>query len=147
MWSSGKGYSNYGLILSAAILVPLQGFWNNFVYTRPRYFNKIEFYVFSSSRHLSSIFQRVLKANTTEQLQEYRQHDQLHVVQVYDTEGMNSGDDECNSTNISNKKETGDKKLGTILDPKTHNEDGGGLTGVSVLCEKDAVDTKNKDSY
>eukprot|EP00956_Cyclotella_meneghiniana_P011206 scaffold15730_cov27-Cyclotella_meneghiniana.AAC.3 len=28
MLSSGKGYDNYGLILSAATMVPLQGFWN-----------------------------------------------------------------------------------------------------------------------
>ena len=37
MLSSGTGYDSYGLILSSATLVPLQGFWNSFVYIRPRY--------------------------------------------------------------------------------------------------------------
>ena len=37
MWSSGKAFSAYGFILFAGTSVPLQGFWNFFVYIRPRY--------------------------------------------------------------------------------------------------------------
>ena len=39
--ASGKGCNNHGIILSASILVPLQGFWNNFAYIRPMYLSKI----------------------------------------------------------------------------------------------------------
>jgi hypothetical protein len=39
MWSSGRGYKSYGLILAAATMVPLQGFWNFIVYAKPRCFN------------------------------------------------------------------------------------------------------------
>ena len=39
MWSSGRGYNNYSLVLIGATLVPLQGFWNCIVYCRPRYLN------------------------------------------------------------------------------------------------------------
>lgn len=35
-WASDTYFSNYGLILSAGTMVPLQGFWNFFVYIRPR---------------------------------------------------------------------------------------------------------------
>lgn len=41
MWSSGKFFSNYGLILYAALTVPMQGFFNCFVYVRPRYKERI----------------------------------------------------------------------------------------------------------
>jgi hypothetical protein len=40
LWSSGTGYNIYGLTLAAATMVPLQGFWNFWVYARPRYFGK-----------------------------------------------------------------------------------------------------------
>ena len=40
LWSSGTGYNIYGLTLAASTMVPLQGFWNFWVYVRPRYFGK-----------------------------------------------------------------------------------------------------------
>jgi len=36
LWASGQEYDNYGLILCAGMVVPLQGFWNFFVYARNR---------------------------------------------------------------------------------------------------------------
>ena len=36
MWASGKAYSNYGFILFAGTACTMQGFWNFFVYMRPR---------------------------------------------------------------------------------------------------------------
>lgn len=39
-WAGGSSFTDYGLILTAATLVPLQGFWNMLVYIRPRYVNK-----------------------------------------------------------------------------------------------------------
>ena len=41
MLSTGKGYDNFRLILSAATLVPLQGFWKTFVYIRVRSLSNI----------------------------------------------------------------------------------------------------------
>ncbi len=41
-WSSGRGFSNYGLILAAGTMVPLQGLWNFFVYVRPRFLQFLE---------------------------------------------------------------------------------------------------------
>lgn len=38
MWSSGTGYDNYDLILTAATLVSLQWLWNVGAYVFPRYF-------------------------------------------------------------------------------------------------------------
>ena len=35
-WSMGHSSSNYNFILYAAIVVPMQGFWNTFVYARNR---------------------------------------------------------------------------------------------------------------
>jgi hypothetical protein len=50
MYSSGTGYSIYGLTLAASTMVPLQGFWNFWVYARPRYLkNGIGFSVFRSA--------------------------------------------------------------------------------------------------
>eukprot|EP00565_Helicotheca_tamesis_P009073 CAMPEP_0185728338 /NCGR_PEP_ID=MMETSP1171-20130828/3716_1 /TAXON_ID=374046 /ORGANISM="Helicotheca tamensis, Strain CCMP826" /LENGTH=823 /DNA_ID=CAMNT_0028397037 /DNA_START=55 /DNA_END=2526 /DNA_ORIENTATION=+ len=37
-WANGKDFTNYGFILTAGTMVPLQGFWNMLVYVRPRYF-------------------------------------------------------------------------------------------------------------
>lgn len=37
VWSSGKGYTNYNFILFAGTVVPLQGVWNCFNYTRTRH--------------------------------------------------------------------------------------------------------------
>ena len=65
MFSSGQGYDNYGLILSAATLAPLQGFWNAFVYIRPRYLSSIVARVGSPFRCVSSFFQRKSKADAT----------------------------------------------------------------------------------
>eukprot|EP00804_Cyclotella_cryptica_P010052 CCRYP_020493-RB/>CCRYP_020493-RB protein AED:0.05 eAED:0.05 QI:45/1/1/1/0.75/0.8/5/445/885 len=86
MLSSGKGYDDYGLILSAATLVPLQGFWNNIVYIRTRYLGTIISYVGSTSRRFSSYFQRSSNPDITEQsaLESFQQstaHDQLQVLQ------------------------------------------------------------------
>ncbi|KAL9183978.1 hypothetical protein ACHAXT_002064 [Thalassiosira profunda] len=39
-WAGGRSFTNYGLILTAATMVPLQGFWNVLVYLRPRYLQK-----------------------------------------------------------------------------------------------------------
>jgi len=39
-WAGGRSFTNYGLILTAATMVPLQGFWNLLVYLRPRYLQK-----------------------------------------------------------------------------------------------------------
>ena len=66
MLSSGKGYDYYGLMLSSATLVPLQGFWNSFVYIRPRYSRYI---ASSSSRMRSSIMRSnrssMMRSNTS----------------------------------------------------------------------------------
>ena len=39
-WASGAAFSHYGFILFAGIVVPLQGFWNFFVYGRTRFLKK-----------------------------------------------------------------------------------------------------------
>lgn len=44
-WSSNNYFTNYGLILTAGMLVPLQGFWNFWVYIRPRQVKKASAYV------------------------------------------------------------------------------------------------------
>ena len=48
-WASDNDFTRYGLILSAGILVPMQGFWHFFVYTRPRHFERINTYIWRSS--------------------------------------------------------------------------------------------------
>lgn len=40
LWASGRAFYSYGLILYAATSIPLQGFWNWIVYTRPRYLRR-----------------------------------------------------------------------------------------------------------
>merc|ERR1712037_502899 len=35
-WASGTGYSDFGFVIIACTLVPLQGFWNGVVYFRVR---------------------------------------------------------------------------------------------------------------
>ncbi|KAL3798970.1 hypothetical protein HJC23_005109 [Cyclotella cryptica] len=40
LWASGKAFYSYGLILYASTSIPLQGFWNWIVYTRPRYLRR-----------------------------------------------------------------------------------------------------------
>lgn len=41
-WVRGSALTNYGLVLTAAALVPLQGFWNMLVYIRPRHWKKVK---------------------------------------------------------------------------------------------------------
>ena len=57
MLSSGKGYNNFGLIISAATLVPLQGFWNSFVYIRVRYLSSIASRAHRISERISGTFE------------------------------------------------------------------------------------------
>ena len=66
MLSSGKGYDNYGLILSAATMVPLQGFWNSFVYIRPRYLQKLASLAAASLNRISSSMFKSRKTSETE---------------------------------------------------------------------------------
>ena len=40
-WAAGKEYGNYGFILYAGTVVPLQGLWNFFVYARNRQLKKM----------------------------------------------------------------------------------------------------------
>ena len=35
-WSLGRSFTNYNFILYAGLVVPMQGFWNSFVYARNR---------------------------------------------------------------------------------------------------------------
>ncbi|KAL7488284.1 hypothetical protein ACHAW6_013868 [Cyclotella cf. meneghiniana] len=72
MWSSGKGYNIYGLTLAAATLVPLQGFWNCFVYCRPRYFKN-----FKSVPVMSRI---VLMINTMRMSRRSTEKDSHHII-------------------------------------------------------------------
>ena len=87
MLSSGKGYVNYDLILSAATLVPLQGAWNNFIYIRTRYLNNVAGYVGSTVRRVSSLFRRSSNPKSTEQsaletMQQCAAHEELGVGHV-----------------------------------------------------------------
>ena len=53
-WASGSAYTNYGFILFAGMMVPLQGAWNCFVYIRPRYLKGIKKRVSASTLHLKA---------------------------------------------------------------------------------------------
>jgi hypothetical protein len=110
MLSSGKGYDNYGLILSAATLVPLQGFWNNIVYIRTRYLGNIISYVGSTSRRVSSYFQRSSNPDITEQsalesCQQSAAHDQLQVIQFNRSSLERTLFDEGDNAHTLNKEE------------------------------------------
>jgi hypothetical protein len=140
MLSSGKGYDNYGLNLSAATLVPLQGFWNNFVYIRPRYLRNIIYHVGSSIRRASSLFHRSSKPEATERsasesLQQSASHDQLHVVQVNENAFMSVSVEECNNPMASTKQETDDNTIEKTLKDshvsKSGGKGGGHLNGLS----------------
>ncbi len=156
MLSSGQAYDNSHFILSAATLVPLQGFWNNFVYIRPRYLSKMLAHVGSSFRRVSSFFQRRSKADATEQsavdsLQQPRPHDQLQVLHVCGNAVMSSLDDDCNSANAQSKNEIDNKTLEAthrdILDSKSDNEDRGDSKGLSCLWENGSnVETESFDN-
>ena len=144
MLSSGQTYDNYCLILNAATLVPLQVFWNNFVYIRPRYLSKMLAHVGSSFRRVSSFFKRRSKADATEQsavdsLQQSRPHDQLQVLHVCGNEVMSSLDNDCDSANTRSNKEIDNKTLDAtqrdILDSKSDDEHRGILKSSSCLCE------------
>ncbi|KAL3776736.1 hypothetical protein HJC23_005397 [Cyclotella cryptica] len=120
MLSSGKGYDNYGLILSAATLVPLQGFWNNIVYIRTRYLGTIISYVGSTSRRVSSYFQRSSNPDITEQsaLESFQQsaaHDQLQVLQFNRSSLEDTFFEQGENAISLNKKEKESKPLETTL--------------------------------
>ena len=112
MLSSGKAYDNYGLILSASTLVPLQGFWNNFVYIRPRYLRRILAHFGSSLHRVASVFKRNTEPNTpqpsasaSEALNQAGAHDQLQEVHVEENAVMNVLDEEDKKANTVNKND------------------------------------------
>ncbi len=153
MLSSGQVYNNYSLILNAATLVPLQGFWNNFVYIRPRYLTKMLDHVSFSCRHVSSFFQRRSKADATKEssvdsLQHSRPHDQLQVIHICGNAVMSSLDNDCDSANAPHKKGIYNTTLDTtswdILHSISGNEDRGAMKGSSCHCENGSnVEKKN----
>ncbi len=55
----------YGFTLAAATLVPLQGFWNCYVYCRPRYFKKVK--IFSIASRIISGLSFLRSRRSTEQ--------------------------------------------------------------------------------
>ena len=131
---------NYGINLSAATLVPLQGFWNIFVYIRPRYLRNIIAHVGSSIRRASSLFQQSSKPEATERsasesLQQSASHDQLQVVQVHVNAFVSASVQESNHTMDSTKQESEYKTIeGTPEDiqvPKLDVKGGGHLNGFS----------------
>ena len=70
MWSAGYGYDIYSLTLTAATLAPLQGFWNFFVYIRPRYLKQASSL---ASRLMSMTFLKGRSRGRTEHVDENRQ--------------------------------------------------------------------------
>lgn len=54
-WAAGKSYGNYGFILYAGTVVPMQGLWNCFVYARNRQLKYVNDKVASVTRRLSSM--------------------------------------------------------------------------------------------
>lgn len=117
MLSSGRGYDNYGLILSAATLVPLQGFWNNIVYIRTRYLGSMMSYVGSTSRRVSSYLQRgssyfqrssnpdITEQSALESIQQSVAHDQFQVIQFNRSSLERNLFDERDNVNTLNKEE------------------------------------------
>lgn len=72
MWAADNYFTEYGLILSAGILVPLQGFWNFLVYVRPRHMKQlrkstVELRSQLVSRIRSSLSRRTSSAQSTTQ--------------------------------------------------------------------------------
>ena len=69
LWAAGSGYSNYGFTLFACTLVPLQGFWNSFVFFRVRakkgLSDSLIFVSRSVSRSLSRRFSRPVVSNVS----------------------------------------------------------------------------------
>jgi hypothetical protein len=72
MLSSGKGYDNYGLILSAATMVPLQGFWNCCVYIRPRYSTDLASWVEASGSRIRSSLTSITRGRSSLQMSRNR---------------------------------------------------------------------------
>lgn len=68
MLSSGKGYDNYGLILCAATMVPLQGFWNCCVYIRPRYSTDLATWVEASGSRIRSSLTTITRGRSSLQM-------------------------------------------------------------------------------
>jgi len=58
IWASGRGYGNYGFILYAGAVVPLQGAWNCFVYARNR---QLKNFRENASNAVSSLGSRLAK--------------------------------------------------------------------------------------
>lgn len=107
MLSSGKGYVDYGLILIAATLVPLQGAWNNFIYIRTRYLNSVAVYVGSTVRRVSSLFRRSSNPKSTQQsaletMQQCAAHLELEVCHVDKNSSINILDEKDNEANTEN---------------------------------------------
>mmetsp|Transcript_6302 Transcript_6302/g.13148 ORF Transcript_6302/g.13148 Transcript_6302/m.13148 type:complete len:1008 (+) Transcript_6302:265-3288(+) len=48
VWASGRAYDQYGFILAAGTVVPMQGFWNAVIYFRPRCNKRASFVAVSS---------------------------------------------------------------------------------------------------
>ena len=146
MLSTGKGYDNFGLILSASTLVPLQGFWNTFVYIRPRYLSNILDHVASFICRIASFVQRgskrdALQRSASETWQQSSSDPQLHGIQM-DENAINSlSDVVCNGPTAPNKTEYDDTIMDTIpkdtLCPKLNDEDRRGVGGFSLLSGHD----------
>ena len=65
LWAAGSGYSNYGFTLFACTLVPLQGFWNCFVFFRVRAKKGLSDSLSFVSRSLSRRFSRPVVSNVS----------------------------------------------------------------------------------
>jgi len=94
MLSSSIGFVNYGHILSATTLVPLQGAWKNFIYIKTRYLNNVAGYVNSTFRGVSSLFRRSSNPKSTEQsaletMQQCAAHEELGMGQVDNNSRIN----------------------------------------------------------
>lgn len=61
-WAADSFFSNYGLLLAAGAMVPLQGFWNFIVYIRPRQYKQASVRL----RRASSRFRGRFQTQTTE---------------------------------------------------------------------------------
>ena len=123
MLSSGRGYDNYGLILGAAILVPLQGFWNFFVYIRTRYLNQAVARVSFSISFVSSLFRRSSNRTTEQSWQLSAAHEQLQVVYFNENAVIGTIDNEDNNTKTPRKAELDGRAFKTTseenLNPKS----------------------------
>jgi cytoskeletal protein RodZ len=62
LWASGKAFTNYGFILYSATVVPLQGVWNWFVYTRNRQLKEARHRLFNA---ITSFINRRRSSNSS----------------------------------------------------------------------------------